>query len=81
VILYIMLSGKPPFYGKTDKEILQKVIVGRYSLTGDLWKRRSDDVKNLIQCLMEKDVKKRLTATQALKHPWIMRKVHSEFDV
>lgn len=55
VILYIMLSGKPPFGGKTDREILAKVTQGNYSLSGELWKRRSDDAKDLIKRLMEKD--------------------------
>ena len=62
VILYIMLAGKPPFYGRTDREILQKVQNGSYDLKSDLWRKRSDDVKDLIRGLMERDVKKRMTA-------------------
>lgn len=81
VILYIMLAGKPPFYGRTDREILQKVTNGSYDLNSDLWKKRSNDVKDLIRGLMERDVTKRMTAAQALQHKWIQRKVHSEFDV
>ena len=53
VVLFIMLSGKPPFGGKTDSEILQKVMNSNFSLSGDLWKKRSDDVKDLIKRLME----------------------------
>lgn len=45
VILYIMLSGKPPFGGNSDREILKKVAEGNYSLTGDLWSKRSEDAK------------------------------------
>ena len=63
VILYIMLSGKPPFQGKSDTEILARVTSGIYSLSGDLWKKRSDDAKDLIKGLMEKDPKKRLSAS------------------
>ena len=51
VILYIMLSGRPPFPGKTDKEVLQKVSEGNYELAGDQWDKRSPDVKDLIRKL------------------------------
>jgi len=33
--MYILLSGVPPFYGKTDEDILKKVIDGRFSLRGN----------------------------------------------
>jgi calcium-dependent protein kinase len=66
VILYIMLSGKPPFSGKTDTEILLAVKSGPYTLSGDLWKKRSEDVKDFIRGLLERDPKKRLSAKQAL---------------
>lgn len=81
VILYIMLSGKPPFGGRTDKDILAKVAKGEYSLGGEVWKKRSDDAKDLIRGLMCKDPSKRLTAQAALKHKWLERKVLNQFDV
>lgn len=56
VILYIMLSGKPPFWGSSDREILNKVSKGTYSLQGDIWNKRSEDSKQLIKQLMEVDV-------------------------
>jgi serine/threonine protein kinase len=80
VILYIMLSGKPPFQGQNDKEILRKVADANYTLNGEIWQKRSDDAKQLIKQLMEKDVAKRLTAKDALNHPWITRKVPQQFD-
>lgn len=49
VILYIMLSGKPPFAGQSDREILKKVALGNYSLQGEIWSKRSDDAKELIR--------------------------------
>lgn len=80
VILYIMLSGKPPFSGSSDKEILRKVSEANYTLKSDIWQKRSDDVKQLITQLMEKDQLKRLSAREALNHPWITRKVPQLFD-
>ena len=81
VILYIMLSGRPPFKGNNDREILKKVMVGKYTLDGELWQKRSEAVKTMIQALLEKDPLKRITAKQALDHPWIQQKVHQTFDV
>ena len=81
VILYIMLSGRPPFKGNNDREILKKVMVGKYTLDGELWSKRSESVKSMIQALLEKDPLKRLSAKQALDHPWIQQKIHITFDV
>jgi len=62
VILYILLSGRPPFSGKNDREILRAVQEGNYSLRGDLWDRRSESCKSLLRGLMNMDAEKRLTA-------------------
>lgn len=81
VILYIMLSGRPPFSGNNDHEILRKVAQANYSLNDTVWQKRSPDVLDLIKKLMEKNPEKRLSAQEALQHEWIQRKVHNEFDV
>jgi len=62
VILYILLSGRPPFSGRNDREILRAVQDGNYSLRGDLWDKRSEQSKSLIRGLMNMDTQKRLTA-------------------
>ena len=41
VVLYIMLSGKPPFGGKSNKEIIENVLKGSYSLTSTIWEKIS----------------------------------------
>jgi len=55
VILYIMLSGTPPFNAPTDKEIKQKILKGDYSLTDAVWNGISSEAKDLIQRLLEYD--------------------------
>jgi calcium-dependent protein kinase len=45
VILYVMLSGKPPFNGRNDREILAKVSAGKFCLDDDFWSRKSPEVK------------------------------------
>ena len=56
VILYLMLSGSPPFTGATEKEILHKISLGVYKFSSKRWKNVSKEVKDLIQKMICKDV-------------------------
>ena len=70
VILYILLSGKPPFDGASDKEITARVSTGQYSMTDPVWSNISDQAKNLIRKMLTVDYKKRIYARDALEHTW-----------
>ena len=70
VIMYILLSARPPFGGKNDSEIIQKIRVGSYELTQDPWNKISKDAKNLISLLLTKDPSQRISAEDALNHVW-----------
>jgi len=70
VIVYILLCGFPPFYGDNDDELFERICNCNYKFLSPYWDRVSDEAKNLIRQLLEVDVKKRLTAEQALAHPW-----------
>lgn len=65
-----MLSGEPPFSGKEDKEILGKVQLGAYSFEKPRWKNVSATAKDLISRLLEMDTYKRISAAEAMTHPW-----------
>eukprot|EP00347_Sterkiella_histriomuscorum_P020848 403336235 len=80
VILYILLSGKPPFDGNDDKEIVNSVRMGTYSITGPEWKNISNDAKDLIKKMLTYDILNRITAEQAINHPWIKKKVLEPSD-
>jgi len=67
-IVYFLLFARPPFYAKDDKEIERLVAAGRFVFPEKI--PVSEEVKDLITKLLERDPKKRLTATEALKHPW-----------
>lgn len=71
VILYILLSGYPPFHGKDNKEILDKVKTGKFNFDTKAWRKVSDYAKDLIRRLLTFDPRRRITAQEALKHPWI----------
>jgi calcium-dependent protein kinase len=71
VIMFVLLSGFPPFFGQTDQEVLAKVKQGHLSFSGKEWKGISDDAKDLVRMLVKMDPKDRLNAEQALNHSWI----------
>ena len=56
VLLYILLSGKVPFPGESNKEIVDNVMRGRYHLHYDSFKNVSESAKDLIKHLLVKDV-------------------------
>ena len=71
VILFILLSGYPPFHGKDNKAILQKVKEAHVSFDSRYWSNISEEAKNLISGLLCYNARERLTAAQALQHPWL----------
>ncbi|KAK9173398.1 hypothetical protein cmbei_300920 [Cryptosporidium meleagridis] len=73
VILYILLSGTPPFYGKNEYDILKRVETGKYAFDLPQWRTISDDAKDLIRKMLTFHPSLRITATQCLEHPWIQK--------
>lgn len=78
VILYVMLSGWPPFYGNTKKEILQKIYKGVYTFHLPPFMNCSLEVKDLIAKLLVKQPDQRFEAAQAFHHPWVQQQVDIE---
>ena len=70
VIMYILLSARPPFNGKDDYDIMNNVANGHYDLTKKPFDKVSDSAKDLIKKLLERNVSKRVSAQEALNHPW-----------
>jgi serine/threonine protein kinase len=79
VITYMLLAqGQKPFEGKTPKQMVAKVLLGKYSFEDDaLWESISDQAKQFIGALLVVKPEERLTATQAMQHAWL----HSETAV
>lgn len=71
VILYVMLSGKPPFPGSNEKEIMNKVEVGIFDMDIPEFYDISEEAKAFILQLMSYDASKRPTAEEALNSLWI----------
>ncbi len=71
VLLYIMLSGRMPFYGRDDQACLRMIAIGKYEFPDREWSRISEDAKSLVRGLLQVDPDKRLTADAALQHRWL----------
>ncbi|GKC27521.1 calcium-dependent protein kinase 1-like protein, partial [Tanacetum coccineum] len=71
VIVYILLSGVPPFWAETEQGIFEQVLHGDLDFASDPWPSISDGAKDLVRRMLVRDPKKRLTAHEVLCHPWV----------
>lgn len=89
VIMYILLSGNPPFYDDADeddsdnrdKNLFLKILSGDYEFDSPYWDDISDSAKNLVATLMEVDQDQRLTAQEAIAHEWISGNAASDKNI
>ena len=70
VIMYIMLVGTPPFNGEDDDDIIRSVTIGKYETSYPQYTSLSDNAKDLITKLLKFNPSERITAEQALNHPF-----------
>ena len=81
IILYILLCGSPPFYGKNEKEIFAKILNGNFSFKNKIWNRVSNEAKNLLKKLLEINPDKRISAKQALEDVWFKKDDNPKSDL
>jgi len=70
VIMYILLSARPPFGGEDDNDIMERVAIGEYDLESPPFDKLSKNALDLIKKLLTMDINERINAEQALNHPW-----------
>jgi len=70
VILYMTLVGVAPFDGKSDDEIIKRIKIGKFNKSNSRFVEHSEEAKDLVYKLLEKNIEKRYSAKEALNHPW-----------
>lgn len=71
VIIYILLSGVPPFWDETEQGIFEQVLKGELDFISEPWPSISESAKDLVRRMLVRDPKKRITAHEVLRHPWV----------
>jgi calcium-dependent protein kinase len=71
VILYIFLSGMPPFWGDTENDIFKSILRGHLDFATAPWPSISDEAKACVARMLEMNPKKRATAAEILNDPWM----------
>uniref|UniRef100_A0A8C9RNW0 calcium/calmodulin-dependent protein kinase n=1 Tax=Scleropages formosus TaxID=113540 RepID=A0A8C9RNW0_SCLFO len=71
VILYILLVGYPPFWDEDQHRLYQQIKAGAYDFPSPEWDTVTPEAKDLINKMLTINPAKRITASEALKHPWI----------
>ncbi|XP_039521152.1 calcium/calmodulin-dependent protein kinase (CaM kinase) II gamma 1 isoform X6 [Rhinichthys klamathensis goyatoka] len=74
VILYILLVGYPPFWDEDQHKLYQQIKAGAYDFPSPEWDTVTPEAKNLINQMLTINPAKRITAEQALKHPWVCQR-------
>jgi len=71
VIAYILMCGYPPFNGGSNSETHASILRGRYHFPSREWKHTSREARDFVRRLLQSDPSKRMTAEEALNHPWM----------
>ena len=82
IVLYVLLTGKTPFHREDDRKHSYKVVFRRIledtiDYSKDPWPNISEDAKDLCKKLLCKSPAKRISAKEALQHPWIVQAMES----
>ncbi|KAL3832822.1 hypothetical protein ACJIZ3_007558 [Penstemon smallii] len=76
VITYILLCGSRPFWARTESGIFRAVLRADPNFQDMPWPSVSPNAKDFVKRLLNKDYRKRMTAAQALTHPWLQSESH-----
>lgn len=78
VLTYIMLSGKPPFKGRTKDDVFVEITTKNISYTSETWKKISKEAKNFIRKMLIRDPKQRISAEELLSDDFITSNIEHE---
>ncbi|XP_034416597.1 LOW QUALITY PROTEIN: serine/threonine-protein kinase H1-like [Cyclopterus lumpus] len=72
VVAYVVLSGSMPFEDDSRTRLYRSIVRGKFGFRGDPWPSVSNLAKDFVQRLLPLDPGARLTAAQAIRHPWVV---------
>ena len=72
-MLYVMCTGRLPFFSRDRSTIIEKIQKEPYNTDFETFKHLSDECKDLIDKMLQKNPKKRISGTDAIKHPWFQK--------
>ena len=75
--MYIMLCGYPPYNGNTLQEVAARIKEGELEFQDEDWSHVSKQAKDLVTELLRYDYKERISAKDALKHPWFKAQIEA----
>ncbi|KAJ3367079.1 hypothetical protein GGF32_000141 [Allomyces javanicus] len=70
-VTYVLLSGNMPFFAETTGGIFEKILKGEYEFDPECWDEVSANAKDFVRKLLTLDPDERMTAEEALRHPWL----------
>lgn len=70
VMTYIMLCGRPPFFGASKDEVYKSIQYDELKMNSKEWDKISEEAKNFVQICLNKDKNKRATSEELIKHTW-----------
>mmetsp|Transcript_10212 Transcript_10212/g.35266 ORF Transcript_10212/g.35266 Transcript_10212/m.35266 type:complete len:132 (+) Transcript_10212:977-1372(+) len=76
VLTFVLLGGYPPFHDDNQAELFRRIKEASYKFDPQYWDVVSSDAKDFIRKLLNRDSDQRLTAQQAMLHPWLIKGDH-----
>lgn len=80
VLMYMMLSGTPPFNGSSRQEVMAKIKKGKFTFSGKIWTLISEEGKDLIKKMLTLDPARRPSCREVLSHPWFTKDEFGKAD-
>ncbi len=81
MIIFVLLSGCFPFHSDNEEQLKRQIASVDYSFPEEQWGEISDLARDLVKRLLVMDPNRRLTAAQALQHPWLQDAVANKFNL
>ena len=78
VLLYLILSGYPPFYGQSRNEVMMRIMHKEPKFDAKIWTRISPEAINLIKKMLTKDPEKRPSSEEVMQHDWFKNKIYND---